>query len=867
MDPTVRTPSPQALPLIHRLFRTPAQPPTAPAPVPSLTTWHGPGAPATPDDVHRVAAEFIQLAAPYAAPTAAELPAVADVLARTLLAVAEVDLTDADAVRLGPQGYARRLRGAVQGVDRALSPEAAWFHDALLVSVCLHVLHHFVRRSPHIQQQMPGHSSRIRQLVDLDDAEAAVRSPERSQEDADFEARYAEDAVRRYGWLTIVGVDLPNAPDRWLLEDTYLSLEAEEFTEEAETGTGTGAGTDTSADGPRTVLLADRALDGHERVLLLGPAGSGKTTLVQWLAVSAARARARVPFVLPVRRFAREGFPAPDDFLHAVRHPLADEAPEGWAVRTLLAGRALLLVDGIDEAPEETRGKLRDQLRRLLRVFSGNGCLVTSRPSAVEDGWLSQERLSEEGFTQLSLAPMSRDQVTRFVRDWHAAAMGEEQNGGRDQQDREALRTYEQRLLHSVRIYRELRQLATNPLMCGLICALNRDRSGSLPQGRKELYEAALEMLLQRRDPERDVLYADDVRLQQEPRERLLRKLAHAMLEEGVSELPHRRVVDILDGALPSIPAARAEGGGEKIFRHLLHRTGLLREQGDGAVDFIHHTFQDYLAAKEIVARGRLHSLVAHAHRPEWEEVIRMAAAHARPEECAEFLQQLLSAAPELRRPQVNHRRLMAAACLDHVTELDPAIGQLVHDRTKYLVRPTGDLAARSLGWVGPIVLELLPDPEEVTSDQQALLLALTATRVEDDAAIDYLARLRDRSSLAIRAELARPWRHFDTERYAREIIAHLDPAGLYFPVSDTAELAALRDLGGRPRIQVAGVISTADLLNGLDHTQLTHLWLNAEPTDPDMSWLSEFTHLQVLRVNPRLPRVRNVPEGVTITA
>ncbi|MPY64654.1 NACHT domain-containing protein, partial [Streptomyces spongiae] len=831
-----------------------------PEPVPSLTTWHGAGASATPDDVHRVAAEFIQLAARYATPTT-ELPAVADVLARTLLAVADVDLTDADAVRLGPQGYARLLRGAVQGADRGLSPEAAWFHDALLVSVCLHVLHHFVRRSRHIQHQMPGHASRIRQLVDLDDAEATARSPEHPQEDADFEARYAEDAIRRYGWLTIVGVDLPNAPDRWLLEDTYLSLEAEERTEDAEK-----TGTTSPSNGQRTVLLADRALDGHERVLLLGPAGSGKTTLVQWLAVSAARAQARVPFVLPVRRFAREGFPAPDDFLHAVRHPLADEAPEGWVVRTLLAGRALLLVDGIDEAPEETRGKLRDQLRRLLRVFSGNGCLVTSRPSAVEDGWLSRERLSEEGFTQLSLAPMSRDQVTRFVRDWHAAAMGDEQSG-RDEQEREALRTYEQRLLHSVRIYRELRQLATNPLMCGLICALNRDRSGSLPQGRKELYEAALEMLLQRRDPERDVLYADDVRLQQEPRERLLRKLAHAMLEDGVSELPHRRVVDILDGALPSIPAARAEGGGEKIFRHLLHRTGLLREQAEGAVDFIHRTFQDYLAAKEIVARGRLHSLVAHAHRPEWEEVIRMAAAHARPEECADFLQRLLSAAPELRRPQVNHRRLMAAACLEHVTELDPSIRQLVHDRTKYLVRPATDLAARSLGWVGPIVLELLPDPEEVPGDQQALMLALTATRVEDDAAIDYLARLRTRSSLAIRAELARPWRHFDTERYAREIIAHLDPDGLYYPVSDTAELAALRDLGGRPRIQVAGVIPTADLLSGLDHTQLTHLWINAQPTDPDMSWLSRFPNLRVLRVNPRLPRVRNVPEGVTITA
>ncbi|MFH8490366.1 NACHT domain-containing protein [Streptomyces longisporoflavus] len=854
MEPVVRIPSPLAAPLVQRLIRLPPPlPPATPELIAALTTWRGADAPSTRDDVHRTAADFVHVAAEaHTAPTT-ELGAVVDVLTRTLLAIGELDLTDVDAVLLGPQDYARRLRGAVQGADRALSPKAAWFHDELLVAVCLHVLYHFVRRSPHIQRHMAERASRIRQLIDLNDAEAAARQPERSKEDRDFELLYAEEVERQHGWLTIVGVDLANAPDRWPLSDTYLSLEAEE-------SSGSGVPGE-----PRTVLLADRALEGPERVLLRGVAGSGKTTLIQWLAVAAAREGARVPFVLPVRRFAREGFPAPDDFLHAIRHPLADQAPEGWVVRTLLAGRAMLLVDGIDEAPEGTRAELRNQLRRLLRIFSGNGCLVTSRPSAVEDGWLAQERLAEEGFKELSLRPMSRDQVTRFIHDWHAAAMSDEQC--KEQAERDKLKEYEQRLLHSVRIYRELRQLATNPLMCGLICALNRDRSGSLPKGRKELYDAALEMLLQRRDPERDVLYADDVRLQQGPRELLLRKLAHAMVEEGVSELPRQRVVSILDGALPAIPSARAEGDGEKIFRHLLHRTGLLREQSGLSVDFIHRTFQDYLAAKEIVARGKLPTLVEHAHRAEWEEVIRMAAAHARPEECADFLERLLAAAPNLRRPHVNHRRLMAAACLEHVTELDPAVQQLVHQRTKNLVRPTTELAARSLGWVGPIVLEQLPDPEQVPDDQQALLLAITATRVQDDAAIDYLARMRHRSSLSIRMELVRPWRHFDTERYAREIIAHLDPIGLYYPVADTAELAALRQLGGRPWIQLVGVMPTEELLDGLEHEQLTHLWVTAELADTDMSWLSRFPNLSVLRVNPRLPRVRNVPEGITITS
>ncbi len=188
---------------------------------------------------------------------------------------------------------------------------------------------------------------------------------------------------------------------------------------------------------------------------------------------------------------------------------------------------------------------------------------------------------------------------------------------------------------------------------------------------------------------------------------------------------------------------------------------------------------QDYLAAKEAVERGDFALLLAHAHEPEWEEVIRMAVAHARPDECALLLEGLLAPGP--RGMQRNRRRLLAAACLEHVTELDPDVHARIRRETRNIVRPASVAAARGLGWVGPIVLEMLPDPATV-DDQEAYRIAVTVTRIQDDAAVDYLARMRDRSSLALRAELARGWRNFDTERYAEEVVRHLDPEGLYFP-------------------------------------------------------------------------------------
>ncbi len=891
MEPVVRLASSVVDPLIGRLIAA------APAAFPSspdseqlmarLVSFRGEAPVLSWEELLEVAAELVRLGVVATGQRLAEAEesGVAAVLARTLWVIGELDTTDTQAVRLGPQDYARRLRSAVPGADRELSSEAAWFHDSLLVTICLHFLHLLILRSPELAERLPERSHRIGQLVDLNDVEALRGRPQPSRQDAEFEARYLRHVADQYSRVTIYGIDLPNpnTPDNWSLDATYLSLAAE-FSSESRSGatptanpageTQTGPASqgssstrvvatppDETAPAPaEPVMTADRALAGHERVLLRGIAGSGKTTLIQWLAVSTARAalpeelqtlRGRIPFVLPVRRFARDGMPSPDDFLAAVRHPLAEEAPEGWAVRVLAAGRAVLLVDGIDEAPEIQRDAVGEQLRRLLRIYSGTLCLVTSRPPAVDADWLA-----EEGFTELTLAPMNRDQVAAFITAWHTAARTDEGK------DHGRLDEYRDMLLRSIPLFRELRVLATNPLMCGLICALNRDRSGMLPKGRKELYEAAMEMLLQRRDPERRVLYADTIVMQRSPRERLLRKLAYRMLVDEGSVLDHATALGEITRHVSAIPAVAGQGTPEEIFDHLLLRTGLLREQADRSVEFVHRTVQDYLAAKEAVEQGNLDLLLDHAHEAEWEEVIRMAVAHARPKECSLLLQGLL--APGRTGMKRNRRRLLAAACLEHVTELDPETHARVRRETRHMVRPSDDRAARGLGWVGPIVLEMLPDPDTV-SDTEAYRLALTVTRIDDDAAVDYLARLRHRRPLTLRAELAHGWRNFETERYAAEVIQHLDPEGLYFPVSDREEVAVLRKLGGRERIQIVGHFTPDQLLDGLVRDRLTHLWVAYDlGAGMSMDWLSDFPGLTTLRVNPRL-RVTDVPEHIRI--
>ncbi len=800
----VRLASSVATPLIRKLFVT--EGPGAdlvdkPVRISSRVSFRGEQRTLGARDVTRLATELVGRAVKDAAErpvTADEEQPVVHALADTLHALGDLTMTDAQAVALGHTGLALHLRHTAGNPDRDLGFDATLFYERLLDTACLHILHFFSQRSTFVPRTLVEQTRRQAELIAKVD-ELIARTPPADGGDAAFERRYLGYTATKHGQLTIYGLDLVNSPDRWPLDAAYLTLQALRPATGDEDGGVVGS--------PGLPLSADEALSEQDLVLLRGVAGSGKTTLVQWLAVTAARGERgdRIPFVLPLRTLVRrpDGLPAPADFLAAVRVPFHGAAPDGWADRVLGAGRGLLLVDGIDEIPEPDRERTRHWLRDQLDAYPGNQWLVTSRPSAVRENWLAAD-----GFTELSLSPMSRDDVTAFIRRWHLAARA-------DAPDTERLAAYETSLLDAVHTKPDLGRLATNPLMCGLVCALHRDRRGYLPHGRQELYDAALSMLLARRDQERDMLPNDAVRLTELPQIQLLQRLAYWLIRNSRLEMDRERAERIVADALPALPAVASQGDAATIYRHLLVRSGLLREPSLGTVEFVHRTFQDHLGAKAAVEDGDFGLLVRNAADHQWSDVIRMAVAHARPRERADLLTQLLAAAEHAGPAGGTRIRLLALACLEHATELDPRVRTAVEEQAATLIPPRTAEEARELSSVGPLALELLPGPEGL-SDAEARAVVVTASLIGTDAAVPVLARFRSHPSVPVRAQLTWAWRRFEAERYGADVVAHLPAENLYFTAHSAQHLRALRSFGGRPRIQAVGDIEEAELRAGL---------------------------------------------------
>ncbi|MEU3714074.1 NACHT domain-containing protein [Streptomyces catenulae] len=872
MDPStagIRLASTVIGPLIRKLFvrREPGAGLTgAPVRLSALVSFRGEKRTLTTKDLHRLAAELVRRAIDAAGPGERPVPAdedlaVAGALATSLGALGDLDMDDVQAVHLGATELAARLTAAAPGATRDLSRDAEELHRALLTTSCLHIIHFFTQRSTFTDRTLVEHSRRLNTLIaDIDTLIA--RLPSARTADAAFEREYLGYIARKHSRLTIYGIDLTNSPDRWPLDAAYLSLRAAPR-HHPDPGGLTGPDGLGAEPAPPPLEPADRALAHLDRVLLRGVAGSGKSTLVQWLAVGCTRPPAetplphlsgRIPFVLPLRTLHRAAtLPTVDRFLSAVGCPVAGSQPQGWAGRVLAEGRGLLLVDGLDEIPEADRRRTLDWLRDLLDAFpdAANLWLVTTRPSAVREDWLAAE-----GFTEQTLAPMGREEVAAFIARWHAAARP-------DAPDPDLLDAYETSLLTAVRTKQDLARLATNPLMCGLLCALHRDRRGYLPTGRKELYDAALTMLLARRDRERDMRGPDGIELSDEPQIQLLQRLAYWLIRNGRTELDRTHAERLIAQALPSVPVAAAQGDAPQIFRHLLLRSGLLREPTPGSVDFVHRTFQDYLGAKAAIEDGDLGLLVQHAADSQWEDVIRMAVAHARPRERAEFLTELVAHGDGIEnRPLQLRVHLLALACLEHATELDPGVRKVVESRADAVLPPREYREVELLAEVGPFVLELLPGPGDGLTDEEARMVVNTAALIGTDGALEVLKRFLNHPAPNVHHELADAWMYFDTAQYAEEVIRHLGP-DVPLRVNSHPELQALKSLGTRTEIWAHGNFTEPELVGALDVEALTSLTLTHNTALDDLAFLQRAQRLEALTLSLGAPGL-TPPAGLT---
>ncbi len=668
-------------------------------------------------------------------------------------ALTDEDLFDAD---LDAAYLYRYLLRTVPGVTRLLSADATELYRQVLRESCAYL----VQVTSTLPRFQPG------ALVELLQRETEILEtvrkvlatlPERRHPD-DFAADFRRQVVTALDRMALFGAGLAEATRLYPLSVAYLSL-------------GVTCEEDFSGDRIEDVLPRT------SRILLRGEAGSGKTTLLQWLAVQCASRQLQnvegwddlEPFLVRLRRFSHSPLPAPERFLDEVGRHIADEMPSGWVQRHLRQGRAVVLVDGLDEVPDVRRREVREWLRELVDAFPRARFVVTTRPAAVASDWLR-----DEGFTEVRLQPMAPRDVRTFVTRWHQALPDKPLDHERDA------------LIAAIGARSPLRRLAENPLLCALLCALHHQGNGRLPENRMELYEVALRMLLDSRDIERGI--EAPVRLSLTEKLVLLRSLAYWLVRNGHTDVPAADAEARVTAKLRSM--GQIDVTPRTVFRHLLDRGGVLREPVPGRIDFVHRTFQEYLAAREAIEEDDIGILTANAHRDEWREVVVLAAGHAHPAQRERLLDGILRwDADEPDRLKLD---LVALACLETSPVLSERLRNEIEDRASTLIPPSSRREAEALTAAGEFVLDLLADCVPETPMATAATIHAIAL-IGGPGALELLTRYRGAEDEVVVRELVAAWQWFDPAEFAERVLADLPIE--YLAVEDPAELVGLRHL------------------------------------------------------------------------
>jgi formylglycine-generating enzyme required for sulfatase activity len=387
------------------------------------------------------------------------------------------------------------------------------------------------------------------------------------------------------------------------------------------------------------LCTAVEAVAAAPRLVLKGPAGSGKSTFARYLALSFAgtvlgQSEANlerlnggpheetpvaedlawphgvlVPIFVELKSFVRsEAFPAANSTGEA-SHLLEffglesfDPESERYQpfLRESLSRRGdgcLLILDGLDETPaaETVRERLCSVISSFARRFPECRVLVTSRPYAYErgDGW----RLDDAGFNEVSLAPFDDGKIRAYVESWY------ELLAERGQVGREQAASHAADLVHEIERTPYLQPLAERPLMLSMMANVHAAGGGRFQGGRAELYEESVKLLLDRWNERRGVtgesigeLLGMDPAHLRSTLERLAFEVHRdrgAGAEEGPAEIPDTVLWKALDEDRPRDRVVDER----RVMDYLHQRSGILVAESPSLFRFPHRSYQEYLAA------------------------------------------------------------------------------------------------------------------------------------------------------------------------------------------------------------------------------------------------------------------------------
>jgi predicted NACHT family NTPase len=360
------------------------------------------------------------------------------------------------------------------------------------------------------------------------------------------------------------------------------------------------------------------AVQKYRKLVILGKPGAGKTTFLKHLAIQCqfgTFTTQSLPIFVTLKDFAEAAEqPSLLDYIcekdigsYGVMSHSAEESQRIVALQQVISqGRALVLLDGLDEVKEEDHERILKEIRDFSDQFSDNHFVITCRIAAWE--------YTFEKFTEVEIADFDPQQIADFASKWF--------------KDKPISDTS---FVRSLKQNSRIHQLAVSPLLLTLLC-LAFEESGDFPNSRSELYKEGIDALLKKWDAKRGIQRDQVYRgLSHQRKMDLLSYIALTTFKHKNYFFKQQVVEQLITEYIRKLPNANSDPeilqlDSEVILRSIEAQHGLLVERAKGIYSFSHLTFHEYFAARELVFNSHdreavLQELVNRITDKRWREV------------------------------------------------------------------------------------------------------------------------------------------------------------------------------------------------------------------------------------------------------
>lgn len=330
-----------------------------------------------------------------------------------------------------------------------------------------------------------------------------------------------------------------------------------------------------------------QAVEEHRQLMILGKPGAGKTTFMKRLAILCNEGKfqpQRAPVFVTLKDYAEaKGKLELQNYIQKQWQTCGVKETDVLTA-ILTTGRALVLLDGLDEVSENDHDRVLQDIKIFTQQFRDCQCVITCRIAA-------REYIFEQ-FTEVEVADFNQKQIAEFATKWFTV-----------KHDLKKAKTFIQRLKDN----KPIQELATNPLLLTLLCLVFGE-AADFPANRAELYKEGLDVLLKKWDGKRNIERDQGYKkLSLKRKEDLLGQLAFETFERGEYFFKQATVEQHIIRYICNLPEASDDEealqlDSEAVLKSIEAQHGLLVERARSIYSFSHLTFQEYFTAQHIIS-------------------------------------------------------------------------------------------------------------------------------------------------------------------------------------------------------------------------------------------------------------------------